>query len=330
MRAFVLSFCLLCASAAHAQDFDAAAKHFGNAQAAFGQQHFKVAAGEFEAAYSVTKDPILLYNIAESWEKAGDGKKAVARYKDYLKAQPNAGDKAEVNRRIKAIEAKKYKLVSQSAPGDEPGETLTPPAPGTPPPATLSATPEPPPAATPGAPTPATPPPGATPVVPEAPPATPAPAPEATPAPAPEPAPAPAPAPVTGVVEEKPSSKLRVAAWIGVAATVAVLTAGAIFGLAAQSRADEIDRQLNFVDASGAPKKFDQATQDNLTNLKSDGNLYNGLAIGFFSAAGALAITTTILFVVDWRQHKEARTAKLRVAPTVGKDGAGLIAGWSF
>jgi hypothetical protein len=330
MRAFVLSFCLLCATAAHAQDFDAAAKHFGNAQAAFGQQHFKVAAGEFEAAYAVTKDPILLYNIAESWEKAGDGKKAVARYRDYLKAQPNAGDKAEVNRRIKAIEAKKYKLVSQSAPGDEPGETTTPPAPGTTPPATLSATPEAPPAPAP-APTPATPPPGATPVAPEAPPAaTATPAPEATPAPAPEPAPAPAPAPVTGVVEERPSSKLRVAAWIGVAATVAVLTAGAIFGLAAQSRADEIDRQLNFVDASGAPKKFDQATQDNLTNLKSDGNLYNGLAIGFFSAAGALAITTTVLFVLDWRHHKESRTAKLRVAPTVGKGGAGLVAGWSF
>jgi hypothetical protein len=133
-----------------------------------------------------------------------------------------------------------------------------------------------------------------------------------------------------GVLEERPASKLRVAAWIGVAATVAVLTAGAIFGLAAQSRADEIERQLNFVDASGAPKKFDQPTLDNLHSLQSDGHLYNGLAIGFFSAAGALAVTTTALFLVDWRHQKSGGLAKLRVAPSVSRDGAGVAAAWSF
>src|SRR3954468_1525206 len=109
----------LCATA-WAQDFEAAGKHFSAAQEAFGARHYKAAATEFEAAYAITKDPVLLYNVAESWEKAGDGHKAVATYKAYLKAQPNAGDKAEVNRRITAITAKKFKLVSQSAPGDDP------------------------------------------------------------------------------------------------------------------------------------------------------------------------------------------------------------------
>ncbi|HEX8951901.1 MAG TPA: hypothetical protein VF945_08650, partial [Polyangia bacterium] len=95
---------------AWAQDFEAAGRHFSAAQEAFGAKHFKTAAGEFEAAYAITKDPVLLYNVGESYEKSGDGHKAVASYKAYLKEQPTAQDRAEVQKRIKSIEAKGYKL----------------------------------------------------------------------------------------------------------------------------------------------------------------------------------------------------------------------------
>jgi hypothetical protein len=134
------------------------------------------------------------------------------------------------------------------------------------------------------------------------------------------------------VLEEGPASRLRVAAWIGVAATVATLTAAAILGLAAQARADEIERHYNFVDASGVPKRFDQSEADTLSNLTSEGNLYNGLAIGFFSAAGALAVATTVMFVIDNRRmHAEgAQRSSLRIAPTVSKGAGGLAAAWSF
>src|SRR5437763_9896331 len=118
---------------AMAQDFEAAGKHFSAAQEAFGATPFKTAAVEFEAAYGITKDPVLLYNVAESYEKAGDGKKAVASYKAYLREQPQAADKAEVQKRIKAIDAKGGKLANQSAPGDNP-PTTAPTAPPTPPP----------------------------------------------------------------------------------------------------------------------------------------------------------------------------------------------------
>src|SRR6266511_1709202 len=88
------------------------------------------------------KDPALLYNIAESWERAGDGKQAVANYRQYLRVQPAAQDKAEVLKRIKAIEAKRYRLVDQSAPDDKlPTDTST--APVAPTPAPPSATPAP-------------------------------------------------------------------------------------------------------------------------------------------------------------------------------------------
>src|SRR4051812_2965671 len=126
---------------AWAQDFEAAGKHFSAAQEAFGARHYKTAATEFEAAYSITKDPVLLYNVGESYEKAGEGHQAVANYKAYLKEQPAAQDKAEVQRRIKAIEAKNYKIASQSAPGDNPATATT--APATPPPSPRPATPPP-------------------------------------------------------------------------------------------------------------------------------------------------------------------------------------------
>src|SRR6185295_12539176 len=98
--------------------------------------------------------------------------------------------------------------------------------------------------------------------------------------------------------------------WASVAATIALLTTGAILGLAAQSRADEISRRLNFVDSSGQPRQFDAGAKSDFDDLKSEGRLYNGLAIGFYSAAGAMAITTTVLFVVDWKQGKQRKAAQ--------------------
>jgi hypothetical protein len=330
----------LCATA-WAQDFEAAGKHFSAAQDAFGARHYKTAATEFEAAYAITKDPVLLYNVAESWEKAGDGHQAVANYKAYLKEQPTAQDKAEVQKRIKAIEAKNYKIASQSAPGDTPPSTATTTAPTTPPPSPPPATPPPtapvppptlkePPATTT---TPSTTPPPAT---------TPSTAPTTTETTPPPPAPmttevAPPPAavpqatpPPPGLIDEGPTTKLRVAAWIGVAVTLAVLTAGAIFGLSAESRADEINRRLSFVDTNNQPHKFDQSAQSDLQSLRDDGNLYNGLAIGFYSVAAVSAVATVTMFIVDAKRGKPEKKQAWHLAPVVGKNAGGFALGGSF
>ena len=340
MRRLILTLVLTLGmvSVARAQDFEAAGKHFSAAQEAFGAKHFKTAAAEFEAAYGITKDPVLLYNIGESYQKAGNGPKAVASYRQYLHDQPNAQDKAEVQRRIADIEAKGEKLVDQSAPGDTPPAAAT--QPTTPPPGP-AATPPPTPAPA------ATPPPPPTPPTPEstapttgaASPATPpevAPTPEkvapgpTTPAPEPAAVPAPAPsAPPPGLLDEGPTTKLRVGAWIGVATTLAFLTAGAILGLAAESRSDEINRRLSFVDMSGQPHKFDQSAANDLDNLQSDGKLYNGLAIGFYSVAAASAVATTVMFIVDARRPHPTQHA-LRFAPVVGRNAAGLALGGTF
>src|SRR5258706_4498080 len=108
MRIFGFLLGLLAfAPVARAQDFEAAAKHFSGAQDAFWKQHIHTAAAEFQNAFDITKDPVLLYNIGEAWQKAGDGRKAVASYKAYLKAQPTAQDRADVQKRVKMIEQKK-------------------------------------------------------------------------------------------------------------------------------------------------------------------------------------------------------------------------------
>jgi hypothetical protein len=324
MRTLALSLLSLVVltPAARAQDFEKAGKLFAAAQESFGKKHYSSAATLFQSAYDITKDPILLYNVAESWEKAGDGKQAVSSYEAYLKAQPKAADKAEVQKRLKAIRAKKQKLPNQSAPGDDPKAAL---AALTPPPAP-PAPPEPPP---PPPPEPA-----------------PAPKPEAqtelvkpsfdTPPPA-KPAPPPPEAlpkkeePQLAIIDDKPPSKMRVAAWVGVAVTVAVLTAGAILSLAAQSRADEISRRFKFVDSMGQPKMFDATQENDYNNLKNEGELYNSLGIGFFSAAGAAAVATTVLFAVDYVRGKNASKASaLRLSPTFDRNGAGVSLGWSF
>jgi hypothetical protein len=123
---------------------------------------------------------------------------------------------------------------------------------------------------------------------------------------------------------------MRVGAWIGVASTLAVLTAGAIFGLAAQSRADEVNRRLSFVDTNGQPHKFDQSASNDLKSLKDDGNLYNGLAIGFYTVAAVSAVITVTLFVVDAKRPKPEKKSALRFTPVVGKNAAGFALGGTF
>ena len=116
------------------------------------------------------------------------------------------------------------------------------------------------------------------------------------------------------------------------ASTLALLTAGAVFGLAAQSRGDEITRQLSYVSTSGQPNQFTSATASTLNQLKSDGNLYNGLGIAFFSASAASAVATVVLFVVEAKRPAETKPAThaLRFAPAVGPNSAGLSLQGSF
>lgn len=123
-------------------------------------------------------------------------------------------------------------------------------------------------------------------------------------------------------------STLRVTAWVGVAVTVALLTTGAIFGLAAQANSDEVSRRLHGGD-TGTPTEFTAMEQQQYNDLCNTGKLYNGIGIGLMAASGATAITSAILFYLDHRAHGLAEQ-HVRIAPSLSPRGGGMAASFQF
>ena len=341
---------------ARAQDYAAAGAHFDAGQQAFAAGRYKVAADEFQAAYDITKDPALLFNIGESQQRAGDAKKALAAYRAYVKEQPGAPDRAEVEARIKALEealapppAPGPSAAAPSAPSGQPTSPPTAPngpptAPDGPPTAPNGVTTAPNGVATApngvatapngvatapnGVATPqnvvTTPPNGVT---------TP---PKNGAAPAPEgagtAAPATPAAPAVQITPPEPRpSGLRTAAWISVAGAVAVVTAGAIVGLGAQNRADELRRRTTLL-VGDQPPVYDDNQRDAYETLQRDGRAYSTASIALLSIAGVAAVTGGALFIADYVQGKKQRAEKARVAvvPVFGTGQAMLTAGGRF
>jgi tetratricopeptide (TPR) repeat protein len=266
------------AGPARAQDFAAAGAHAAAGQDAFSAGRFELAAKEFQAAFDITKDPSLLISIGESWQRAGDGPKALAAYRSYVAVQPQATDRAEIDSRIKAIEA-----------------ALGPAAPASPATSATSATsatgaggaeqkPAPSaPAATGQAQTPA--------------------APAAT-APTPAPAAKKADAPLI-TPPEGPSSALKTAGWVTVASAVALATGGAIVGLGAQNRADELRRRTTIL-VGGQPPLYDDNQREAYTSLMTEGQAYNDASIALLSLAGAAAVIGGSLLIADYARRPRA------------------------
>ncbi len=307
--------------AAYGQDFAAAGQHFASAQDAFAQGQFELAAKEFQIAYDITRDPAMLLNIGESWQRAGNGKKALEGYRAYLAAQPQAPDRAEVEGRIQAIES----ALASPGPGGPGGTTGTAGAAGT----AGSTTPadgqpgaaKSPTSAAPGAADPAGSP-------------TTGPAPVLTPTnpPAAKPEGDKPPAPDSKAIADKaaagaqpqitppdrPASRLRTAAWVTVALAIALATSGAIVGLGAQDRADELRRRTTLL-VGTQPPIYDAGQAEAYTTLTSEGNAYNQAAIALLSTAGAVAVTAGVLFIADHLRRPKAEPKKggWAIAPTI-------------
>ena len=92
---------LLLAAPARATDLalDAAQAHTTTGQTFFTNGKFPEARIEFEAAYGLSKEPDLLFNIALAWEREGLVREAIGAYERYLLARPSDLDtKAKVER----------------------------------------------------------------------------------------------------------------------------------------------------------------------------------------------------------------------------------------
>jgi len=331
-------------SQAGAQDFAAAGQHFSSAQELFAQGKFAAAAAEFQAAYDITRDPALLLNIGESWQRASEGKKAVTAYRAFVAASPQAPERAEIDERIKSIEA--ALAPAEGAPTAANGSTATgatQPGPtsgsapsgggvnagtgvgNTPVTDKPSVTADKP-AATADKPAATADKPAATADKPSATADKPAAQPGATAEPA-----VPTDKPVITPPEEKPR-RLKTAAWVSIASAVALATGGAIVGLGAQNRADELRRRTTQV-VSGQPPIYDDNQREAYTALQSEGRAYNAASIALLSVAGVAAVTGGVLLVVDLvRKPKEQASAAGRwsLVPILLPSQAGVAASGNF
>jgi hypothetical protein len=117
---------------------------------------------------------------------------------------------------------------------------------------------------------------------------------------------------------------------VGVATTVALLTAGAIFGLAAQDKSDEVSRRQVTPDpVTGGPPSFTAGESQKYNDLHDTGLLYNNIGIGLMAASGATAIVSAVLFYLDHRARVAAEH-HVRIAPSVSGKGSGIAASFEF
>ena len=119
MRWMLLSFLLATASAWAApkaappvdDEKKTAAKHFyDTGTLLFDRGEFLDAAKEFERAYTEAPLPAFLYNVASSYDKGGERKKAVEFYRKYAASAPDAKDVGVARSRADVLEREMKEL----------------------------------------------------------------------------------------------------------------------------------------------------------------------------------------------------------------------------
>lgn len=77
---------------------------FEDAQKQFDLGNWDAAVAGFSKAYELRPDPIFLYNMAQAYRRAGNAKRAVDLYKNYLIKNPKSPQRAEVEEKIKGLQ----------------------------------------------------------------------------------------------------------------------------------------------------------------------------------------------------------------------------------
>lgn len=134
-RALAFSLLLISASAwsatAAAQDApsqldEAARLTFESAREDFEAGRYEQALARFRQAYQLSPRPGLLYNIAQTLDRLRRDEETVQALRDYLAADPNAQNRAEVEARIRVLDEA---LASRASAEPPPTETTSEPTP---------------------------------------------------------------------------------------------------------------------------------------------------------------------------------------------------------
>jgi iron complex outermembrane receptor protein len=119
-----------------------ARQHFEEGTKFYRLGDFERAIDEYKKGFAIKPDPNFLYNIAQSYRLANNFSQALFFYRSYLGAEPRADNRAEVEERIKKLEAQLAE--QQSIANTPPNQTVAPgakPEPASAPTTSPSATP---------------------------------------------------------------------------------------------------------------------------------------------------------------------------------------------
>ena len=98
---WVLSVLLVARVASADGNKESAKELFERATVQFRVGHFDAAAADYARAYELHHDPVLLYNVAQSYRLANNPDKALFFYRSYLSTVPDAANREEVEGRIR-------------------------------------------------------------------------------------------------------------------------------------------------------------------------------------------------------------------------------------
>jgi tetratricopeptide (TPR) repeat protein len=84
-----------------------AKRHFERGEKLYALAKFSAALDEYQKAYDAKSIPALLFNIGQCYRNLGDYDAAIFSYRKYLKAEPDAANREQVEQLISDLEAKK-------------------------------------------------------------------------------------------------------------------------------------------------------------------------------------------------------------------------------
>lgn len=270
-----------------------AIEDFKAGQEAFARGDYRAAAIAWSSAYTFIKDPILLFNIGQAYEKAGDLASAATFYQRYIDSTPPPSDAPQVRAHLAALQAASAPALATTATAPSSSSLFASGRPSTMAAATAPAS----------RPLAALPPVS----VPLPPPAPPPPAPQ--------------------------RDMLARVAWGGAVITSLLLVTGVGFGLEAESKASDIQRlEQSRMQTTGAPFDYSQVSAE-YNGDQSRGQTYSSVATALFVSSAVTAVLTAGAFLLDSHSSSEATTADgssggtgMSVAPVVGPGYSGLSA----
>ncbi len=108
---FILLVTVLAARVAYAEDpaTKSAKRHFDRGQKLFNLGKFDEALDEYQQAYEAKEIPAILFNIGQCYRNLGDYEAAIFSFKKYLKLEPDADNREQVEEYIEELETEEEK-----------------------------------------------------------------------------------------------------------------------------------------------------------------------------------------------------------------------------